>query len=96
MAKFSAEQCRILADMVRIDLRYMRENVALRMILMSAVHNGDCLHNRQQSLDDLLSGPVLSALGNDIQEWITRLDQAADEIDVAELLKKLPEDGRTY
>jgi hypothetical protein len=90
MTKFSAEQCRALAVMVGINLKHMRENVALRTILMTCAHNNTSPGKWEQSLDELMKTPVFTVLGKDLESWISVLQETAEEIDVADLLAKFP------
>jgi hypothetical protein len=88
MTKFNADQCIALAGMVRIHLKHMQENLALRMILGTAAHENSCPQDRELRLKDLISTPMFVALGKDFESWIDLLERTADGIDVTELLQK--------
>jgi hypothetical protein len=74
--------------MVRIHLKHMQENLALRMILATAAHEKSCLQDWELRLKNLISTPMFVALGKDFESWIDLLERTADGIDVTELLQK--------
>ena len=95
MTRFSAEQCRALAGMIRIHSRQMRENLAFRIILATAAHENSCVQDWERKLQELMGTPMFAALSKDVDSWVDRLERTADEVDVTELLQKFGNDPQT-
>ena len=92
MAKASPEVCRAIAGMVRMYLKTSREMVSLRIVLATYAQSGHCPPDWENQFQFVLASDDLKSFGSELESSVALLENTADEIDLNEILAKMPPD----
>jgi hypothetical protein len=90
MSKLDAEQSRAVAGIIREFVRLMRDSSAARALLRVCQETRRCPVDFECDLEEIKKDPKYQAVGQSLELIAAHIEQSALEIDLNELLEKVP------
>ncbi|HXM99845.1 MAG TPA: hypothetical protein VN982_15355 [Candidatus Dormibacteraeota bacterium] len=89
--KLDAEGSRKIAGMLREHAKLIRELASAKSLLRFCQENKVYPKNYEQELEEAQKHPAYAKIAQEIDIVAAHLEQVAEEIDVSELLKQIPQ-----
>ena len=89
MAKIVPKQVRAVVEMIRQHLEVVRELSALKAILIYSAQKNLCPVDWEEQLKAIKTTSLYSDPGKEIEPFLARLEQDADETDLLALFERM-------
>jgi len=92
MTKLNLNQSKALAGIIREHARLIRDLTAARALLKVCQEKQVCPVDFEWDLEEMKQKPEYLQIAKELDLIAVRIEQAAEEIDLNELLQKLPKE----